>query len=186
MFTSIGFQHLVRLVISSIIILFFGLIPLGFCADVAKIGVIDYQKILNESSAGKMTQKQINEKGSEFQKKLKAEKTKLDEMNKSFEREALVLSPEKQKEKQRDFRIRVNDFKKMQGDFSKEFKRLEIKLLSKIQKAVFEIASEIGKQEGYLLILEKKMGGVVYHPNQLDITDQIIKKYNLKVSKTTK
>ncbi|MCD4721566.1 MAG: OmpH family outer membrane protein [Desulfobacula sp.] len=163
---------------------FLGIIPQGFCADVAKIGVINFQKILKESSAGKMTQKQITEKGNEFQKKLKTEKVLLDEMKKAFEREALVLSPEKQQEKQREFRIRVNDFKKMQETFSREFKQLEVKLLNKIQIAVFEIANEIGKEEGYMLILEKKAAGVVYHPGQLDITDQIIKKYNIKVSKT--
>lgn len=171
-------------IILTSIILFFGFIPEVFCADVAKIGVINFQKILQESSAGKMTQKQLNEKGTEFQKKLTDEKNQLDEMKKAFEREALVLSPEKQKEKQREFRIRVNDFKKMQDDFSNEFKGMEMKLLNEIQKEVFQIANEIGKEQGYLLILEKKTAGIIYHPDQLDITDQIIKKYNLNLSKT--
>ncbi|NOX32518.1 MAG: OmpH family outer membrane protein [Deltaproteobacteria bacterium] len=172
------------IVVLSMMIFFFGLIPGAFCADVAKIGVFNFQRILTESSAGKMTQKQISAKGNEFQKKLKNEKNQIDELKKAFDREALVLSPEKQKEKQRDFRIRVNDFKRMQEDFAKEFKRLEVKLIKKIQKEVFQITNEIGKDEGYLLILEKKTAGVVYNPAQLDITDQIIKKYNLKVSKT--
>ncbi|MBU8910969.1 MAG: OmpH family outer membrane protein [Desulfobacterales bacterium] len=173
------------IVVLSFIVFFFGFIPGVFCADAGavKIGVINFQEILKESSAGKMTQKQLGEKGNEFQEKLKTEKTQLDEMKKSFEREALVLSPEKQQEKQRDFRIRVNDFKKMQEDFSRKFKQLEVSLLTKIQNEVFQIANEIGKKEGYSLILEKKTAGVVYHPDQLDITDQIIKKYNLKISK---
>ena len=173
-----------RTIVILSMILFFGFIPEAFCADIAKIGVINFQKILSESSAGKITQKRITEKGAELQKKLQDEKNQLDEMKKAFERESLVLSPEKQKEKQRNFRIRVNDFKKMQNDFSKEFKELEMRLLNAIQKEVFEITDEIGKEEGYLLILEKKTAGVIYHPKQLDITDQIIKKYNLKLSKT--
>ncbi len=156
----------------------------AFGADVAKIGILDFQKILNESSAGKMTRKTISTKGTEFQSKLKAEKEQLDEMKKAFEREALVLSPEKQAEKQREFRIRVNDFKKMQESFGKEFKGLEIKLLNKIQGEVFKIANEIGKEEGFLMILEKKAGGVIYHPEQIDITDKVIKKYNLSTAKT--
>jgi len=138
---------------------------------------------MKESSAGKIVQKQISEKGASFQKQLSDEKTQLDELKKSFEREALVLSPEKQQEKQREFRIRVNDFKKMQEDFSRQFKQLEVQLLNEMQKAVFEIANKMGKEEGYLLVLEKKTAGIIYHPDQLDITDQIIKKYNLMVSK---
>ncbi|MBU1340777.1 MAG: OmpH family outer membrane protein [Proteobacteria bacterium] len=171
--------------ILSMVLFFSGVIvSQALCADVAKIGVFDFQKIVTESSAGKMTQKQINEKGSELQKKFKAEKEELEELKKTFEREALVLSPEKQKEKQRDFRIRVNDFTKMQEEFAKDFKQLEVNLINKIQKDVFEITNEIGKDEGYLLIIERKTAGVVYRPDQIDITDQIIKKYNLKVSKT--
>jgi outer membrane protein len=167
-----------------IFISFFGFIPGGFCADVAKIGVINFETIMKESSAGKIVQKQISEKGASLQKKLADEKVQLDELKKAFEREALVLSPEKQQEKQREFRIRVNDFKKMQENFSREFKQLEMKLLNEMQRAVFEIGNEIGKEGGYLLILEKKTAGIIYQPEQLDITDQIIKKYNLKVSKT--
>ena len=172
------------IVILSMLVFFFGFSSAGFCADVAKIAVVDFQKILIDSSAGKMTQKEIRGKGVEFQNKLKLEKDQLDEMKKSFEREALVLSPEKQKEKQRDFRIRVNDFKKMQDEFSKNFKELEMRLLNKIQKEVFEIATTIGKDDGYLLILEKKQAGIIYNPEQIDITDKIIKAYNLKLSKT--
>ena len=167
----------------SMIISFLGFSAQGFCADVAKIGVINFQTIMKESSAGKIIQKQISEKGASLQKKLGDEKTQLDELKKSFEREALVLSPEKQQEKQREFRIRVNDFKKMQEDFSRQFKQLEVQLLNEMQKAVFEIANKMGKEEGYLLVLEKKTAGIIYHPDQIDITDQVIKKYNLKVSK---
>lgn len=166
------------------VFIFLGIVSQGFCADVAKIGVIDFEKILKESSAGKMTQKLITEKGSEFQKKLTAEKAQLDEMKKSFERESLVLSPEKQQENQREFRIRVNDFKKMQETFSREFKQLEVKHLNQMQKDVFEIANVMGKKEGYLLILEKKTAGIIYHPAQINITDKVIKEYNLKSSKS--
>ncbi len=167
----------------SVIIFIIGLTCTGFCADSFKIGVIDFQKILKESSAGKMTQKQIKTQGDEFQKKLQDEKNLLDEMKKTFEREALVLSPEKQQEKQRDFRIKVNDFKKMQQNFTQQFKQLEVKLLNGIQKEVFEIANTIGEKEKFQLIVEKKTAGVIFYQDKLDITDEIIKQYNLKISK---
>jgi outer membrane protein len=172
------------IVILSMIILFFGCIPVAFCADVAKIGVFDFQKILLESSAGKVIQKTIKTKGNELQGKLKTEKDQLNELQKAFERESLVLSPEKQKEKQREFRIRVNDFKKMQNDFGKEFKQFEVQLINKIQKEVFKITDGLGKEKGYLLIIERKTAGVVYYPAQIDITEEIIKLYNLNESQT--
>lgn len=167
----------------TLVLFILGLTTSAFCADVAKIGVFSLQKILIESSAGKLTKKEINDHAAQLKNKLGQEKKQLEEMRKSFEKEALVLSPEKKKEKERELRIKINDFKKMQEDFAEELRKLERKLINRIQREIHEISNEIGEEEGFLLILEKKKAGVVYHPAKVDITDQVIKKYNLKVSK---
>ncbi len=171
-------------IVLTVIILIIGFNSTGFCADSLKIGVINFEKILKESSAGKMIQKQIKARGDELQQKLQDEKKQLDEMKNTFERESLVLSPEKQQEKQREFRIKVNDFKKMQQNFTRQFKQLEVQLLNEMQKQVFSIANQLGEKEEYQLIVEKKTAGVIFYQDKLDITDQIIKQYNLKISKT--
>jgi len=168
----------------TLIIFILGLVPVAYSADVAKIGIINFQKILKESSAGKMAQKDINDKGSELKERLNKEKKELEDMDKAFQREALVISPEKRKEKERAFRIRVNDFKKMQADFKKEFKILETNIINRIQKEVFDIAQQVGKEGGYMMILERKVAGVIYIPDNIDITDQVIKRYNKIKAKT--
>jgi outer membrane protein len=160
-----------------------GFTPAAFAADVAKIGVVDFERVLKESSAGKLTQNDLRTKGEEFQGKLKKEKESLDAISKAFEREALVLSPEKKREKEREFRIRVNDFKKMQEDYTKELRRIEIELINQMQKDVFQIANDMGKEEGFLLIIERKTAGVIYMPSKVDITDALIKRYNAKAAK---
>jgi outer membrane protein len=66
----------------------------------------------------------------------------------------------------------------MQQNYANELKNLEIKMINDMQKAVFDIANEMGKQEKYTLIIEKKNAGVIYTPDQIDITDTVIKKYN--------
>lgn len=172
-----------RILIAIITLAFIaGFTPVVFAADVAKIGVVDFEKIIKESSSGKLTQKELKKKGNEFQGKLKKEKDSLDAISKAFEREALVLSPEKKREKEREFRILVNDFKKMQEDYSKELRRIEIKKINQMQKDVFQIANDMGKKEGFLLIIERKTAGVIYMPATVDITSQIITKYNAQVA----
>ena len=168
----------------TVIALIFGFNSTVFCADSLTIGVVNFEKILKESSAGKMTQKQVKAKGNELQQKLQDEKKQLDEMKKTFEIESLVLSPEKQQEKKREFGKKVNDFQKMQQAFAQQFKQLEVQLLNEMQKQVFAIAKQIGEKEEYQIIVEKKTAGIIFYQDQLDITDQIIKQYNLKVSKT--
>ncbi len=167
-----------------IIMAVLGMTAAGFAAEVAKIGTFNLQQVLNESSAGKLMQQQLKSKFEALNQKLKAEKTAIDELQKALEREALVLSAEKSDEKKREFRIRVNDFKKMQVDFNNEMKKLENEYKGKVVKDTFEIVEKIGKDEGYMLILEKKTAGVFYDAANLDITEQIIKLYNIKTAKS--
>jgi outer membrane protein len=155
-----------------------GLVPAAYSADSVKIGVIDFEKIMQESSAGKMNQKALNTKGMELKNKLEKEKQRLDEVGRSFEKEALVLSDEKKREREREFRNQVEDFKIMQQDYANELKNMEIKMINDMQKAVYDIANELGKKEKYTLIIEKKNAGVIYVPDQVDVTDIVIKKYN--------
>ena len=72
----------------------------------------------------------------------------------------------------------------MQSDFGLEMKKLENKLKGKVIKDTFEIVEKIGKEEGFLMILEIKTAGIFYAQDHMNITDKIIKAYNLKASKT--
>jgi outer membrane protein len=156
----------------------FGLVPAAYSADPVKIGVIDFEKIMKESSAGKMNQQRLNTRGTELKDKLEREKQQLDQIGESFEKEALVLSDEKKREREREFRNQIEDFKIMQQDYANELKNMEIRMINDMQKAVYDIANDLGKKEKYTLIIEKKNAGVIYIPEQVDITDTVIKKYN--------
>ncbi|HSL61002.1 MAG TPA: OmpH family outer membrane protein [Desulfotignum sp.] len=173
-----------RIIFLTIILAFFiGGIPAISAAESPKIGVINFEKIMRESSAGKMNQKTLNDRGQELKEKLEKEKQALDELGRSFEKEALVLSDEKKRDRERDFRNQVEDFRIKQQEYANEMKNLEIKMVNDMQKAVFDLANELGKKENYLMILERKNAGVIYIPDQVDITDLIIQKYNAITAK---
>ncbi len=150
----------------------------AFAADAAKIGVVSFEKIIKESSAGKVMQKDLKAKLDELQAKLQAEEKRVKDMSAALEREALVLSAEKKLERQRELRDNADDLKKMNADYTQEMKILQNKRMNQIQKDVFDIANKVGKAQGYLLIFEKKVAGVIYAADKVDITDEVIKEYN--------
>lgn len=150
----------------------------GFAADVAKIGVVDFQRILETSSAGKASQAEINKQGKKMESDLKGKEAELQELKKKLEREALVMSREMRDEQERDFRIRLNDFKTLEKKYKQELVGLNKRLVKQMQDDVFDLVAELGKKEGYLLILERMEGGVIYSPQTIDVTDQLIQIYN--------
>lgn len=150
----------------------------AFGADVAKIGVIDFQKILETSSAGKASQVEINKQGKSMEAELKKNQEELEALQKRNQREALVMSQEKREEKEREFRIKVNDFRTLEQRFKREMTELNQRLVKRLRDDVLALVEEIGKKEGYLLVLERREGGVVYAPISIDITDRLIQLYN--------
>jgi outer membrane protein len=162
-------------------IFFFGASSYG--ADVAKIGVVSFQDILEKSDAGKMATEEINKSGKEMEDSLKKKGEEIDAIKNKLERESLVMSKEMREEKEREIRISINDFKTLKNKYMADFKQHEARLVRDIQKEVLEIVEEMGKKEGFLIIFEKREAGVLYSPDTIDITDRLIQRYNAIFSK---
>jgi outer membrane protein len=145
-------------------------------ADMGKIGVVDFQKVLIESETGKKVQAEMQEKGKGMEAKLMAAGKEIETLAEQMGREAMVMSKEKREEKQRELEIKKYDFQTLQKKYQAEFRELEGLQIEKIKNEIFTMAAKIGEKEGYTLIIEKS--AVIYYPKAVDITDQLIKQYN--------
>lgn len=149
-------------------------------ADVVKIGLVDFQKVLDNSTAGKAAQAEINKKGETMEAEIRKMGEEVEALKNNLEREALVMSREAREEKERELRIKISDLRVLQNRHMQTFQEAERELVQKIQKEVMDLVREIGAKEGYQLILERRESGAVYFINSMDITDQIIAAYNKK------
>jgi outer membrane protein len=150
-------------------------------ADVAKIGVANLQRILETSNQGKSAQEKIKTQKDQMELELKQKGGEIEELRKQLERESMVMSKEKREEKEREIRIKLNDFKSLQKRYRSQLQSLEKKLVNALLKEVSTLVEEIGKKEGYLLIINN--AGVMYSPNSINITDEVIKQLNARFAK---
>jgi outer membrane protein len=164
----------------SLLILFFSAHSV-LAADVAKIGVIDLQNILETSAAGKSIQAQLKKQKEAMESDLKQKGTEIENIRKRLERESMVMSKDMREDKEREQRIKINDFKSLQKKYRSDLQKLEVQLMNQLQKDIKELVDAIGKKEGYLLIINKY--NVLYSPSSIDITEDLIKKLNSKTAK---
>ena len=150
-------------------------------ADVAKIGVANLQRVLETSNPGKSAQAEIKKQKDTMEKELKEKGAEIEQLRLQFERESMVMSKEKREEKEREGRIKLNDFKSLQNRYRSDLQNLEQKLVTELRNDVYALVEEIGKKEGYLLIINNF--SVMYAPGSINITDQLIKKMNEKYAK---
>ena len=56
----------------------------------------------------------------------------------------------------------------------------DVPIVQQIQKEFEALAKEMGREQGYLLIITNQT--VIYAPNSIDITDELIQKYDAAYS----
>jgi len=150
----------------------------AYAVDVAKIGVVDLQRVIDTSNVGKRSSEEIKREGRRMEQTLAEKEAELEELKETLDQRAVVLSQEALEEKKRVLRIKTNDFKSLRKRYLERLKEMNVTLSNRIKEDVFEIVEDIGRRGGYQLVLERQIGGVVYAPTAIDITDKVIEQYN--------
>ena len=175
-------------IVCGIFFCFFFFVISAYGADVAKIGVVDFQRIFKTSVAGKEARAEIQKKGDELATDLKKKENELKEMGASLDRDLMLqqesemLDAKMVEEKKRAYRIRINDFQTLKRQYDNEMMRLERTVVGRLRDDILVLAEALGKKAGYLLIIEKT--AVVYSPSTIDVTDKLIQQMNTKFSKS--
>jgi outer membrane protein len=146
--------------------------------DDLKIGYIDFQKVLNESDAGKKAK-------ADLEVLVKSKQTTIDEKGKTIEKskadlekQASVLSAEAKKGKEEELEKMLREYQRLVQDSQTEVKKKELEFTDAIIKDVRQIVEKMGEEGGYTLIIERTGGMVLYSKKDIDLTDAVIKKYN--------
>ena len=154
-----------------------GMAAVAGAADV-RIAVIDFQRILDDSRAGKAAQETINQQGRQMEAELKAKGDALEQMKEQLQKDSLVMSQETREEKEREFRIQINEFRESQQEFAKKAREMQMRAMGKIRQDIDTLAKAYAEEKGFTLMIEKQEAGVIYVPAQLDVTNEIIRRYD--------
>jgi len=68
--------------------------------------------------------------------------------------------------------------KKYEQDSSIEFDQFKAKLIKKMRDEMLAIVDELVKERGYDLVFDLSSSGLIYFQPALDITEEVIKKYD--------
>jgi outer membrane protein len=144
--------------------------------EALKIGVIDLKKVINECEKGKKAKADleaiIKDKESIIEKKGK----EIEKLQNELQKQASVLSMEAKKSKESELEKLVRDYQRIVQDSQAELKKKEDEQIAAIIEGVHELVDDMGKKEGYSLIVEQSL--ILYAHGDLDITDEIIQRYD--------
>jgi outer membrane protein len=151
-----------------------------------RIGYVDVQRVLVRSVAGVAAREQLEREKVVMQKDVDNRRTEVDKLREEMEKKGLVLSAEARREKEETFQRKVRDLRRLAEDLEKELQKKEQLATQRILQELTGVIEKMGKERGFLLIVERRSGGVIYGDPEADVTDEVIKLYDQEKAKEKK
>lgn len=139
-----------------------------------KIGVMNVQKVLLESTSGKAAKNLFEAKAKELKAKFQNEENALKAMQQDIEKKSSAWSAEKKEAQVRDYQKKGREYQVKTEDARFELKQLQDKELEPILKTLQAVVEDFGQKNGYTVILDSKVG-VLYANNTIDVSVSLTK-----------
>ncbi len=152
----------------------------GFAAGQSKLGMINSQEVLEKSAEGKKAIAQLQA----ADKKYTDDITRLDDQIKQLQNrlttQRLTLTPEAAAGIQVDIQKKQTDRQRAVEDASQAMQELQMRTLSKIQDELIPLIEQLRKDKDLDLIFDLTKTGTVYFDPALDLTAELVRRYDAK------
>lgn len=147
-----------------------------------KIGYVDMQRVLNEVEDGARAKEKLKREFDEKQAQLDRKQEELKKKKEEYDKQSLVLKEEAKRQKQQELQQDFIELQQLYAKLQKELSENELNLTKEIFDKAQAVIAEIAQRDGFTLILDKAEGRILYALPSMDITNEVIRKYNEKYS----
>jgi outer membrane protein len=143
-----------------------------------KVAVIDVQRVVSESDPGKQALQKLAglrdakaEEGTALQQELQA-------LREQFSKQQFTLSEERLEELQKQIQDKGIALQRFEDDARRELEEARTRELGRLEQQIMPIINQIGQEQGLTLVFNKFQSGLVYADETVDITDEVIRRFN--------
>jgi outer membrane protein len=156
------------------------------CAQQASqisVAVIDVNVLVQDSTAGKEAQARLAKLRDEKTAQGKRLQEERDALAKQVETQRATLTDAKVAELQKQIEDKEIALRRFADDAQTQVQEATRKELGDLEKKIMPIINEIGREKRFTLIFNKYQSGLVFADEAVDITDEVLKRFNTKLVK---
>ena len=145
-----------------------------------RIGIVDLQAVLNQSKVGQAAKARVQAEAEQKQKEVQGKERELVKLREEFEKQAAVLSEVARKEKEEALRRRFRELQRFADDSERDLQKRERDAVNDLLKEITTVVRNYGQEKSYHLILERTQAGVIFGTDSVDLTREILERFNAK------
>ncbi len=168
-----------------VLALFFAaILSLSFAQELPRVGIVNPMEVMEKSVEGKSILARLEKKSKENQDKLVKMDDQIRNLETRINTQRLTLTQESLMNISSDLDRKRTDRKRFAEDSYREFTQLRDRLFNKVKTELIPIIEQLGKEKNMVAIFDLTTSGVIYYLPTIDLTEDLIKKYD--ASKTSK
>jgi outer membrane protein len=140
---------------------------------------VDLQRAMNEVDEGKAAKALLKKDFDEKQKQLDGKKAEFDKLQADLEKQQVVMSDAAKREKAGDLDRRARELQGLFVQLQKDLSERERDATKGIYERMSAIVRDIAEADGFSIVFDRS-AGVVHAAQPLDLTDELIRKYNAR------
>lgn len=154
--------------------------PKILLADSPVFYVVDLQRILNDSIAGKAARNTLKAEAQKREGNLMVMSKELDSAREDIKKQASLLSADALEQKQQQLSRRERDFESQVMEQREALRKLNDEQIGKVIEESQLMVRKLAEKNHYNFVLVKNDSLVVYVSKDFDITDAVIKNLDSK------
>ena len=151
-------------------------------APAVKVAVIDVERLVRDSALGKEAFNRVKKVNDEKKTEADRLQKELRDLEQKLANQGQSLTDDKRDQLQKQYQEKAIDFKTFQEKATRELDQAQKKELADLERRVFPIISQLGKERGFTLIFNKFQSGLVFADDAADITEDVLKRFNTQVA----
>jgi outer membrane protein len=149
---------------------------------VPKIGVIEVQRIVQESAVGKESLARVQKVQQGKQDDLVKRQKELRDLEQKIQDQGKSLSEDAMEKLQKDYQSKALELKRAQDDAQRDLEEAQRKELGELERRVMPVIDAVAKEQGLQLVFNKFQSGLLYADQNIDITEAVIAKFNTQIA----
>ncbi len=143
----------------------------------AKIGYVDMQKAIQETTTGKNAKKELEKEFNAKKTELQKKEADIKKMAQDLEKKNVALSDEVRAKKQQELQQQMVSFQREVGESQLNIQKKERELTQPILEKLAASLEKVAAAGGYTMVLEKSEQSVLWAKKELDLTDAVVKEF---------
>lgn len=144
----------------------------------SKVAVIDVQRVVTESDPGKEALRKLKELSDQKVQEGQALQQEVNTLRDQLNKQRFTLSEDKLQDLSKQIEDRSIALQRFEDDAQRELNEARRRTLGALEERIMPVINEIGQERGLTLIFNKYQSGLVYADQAVDITDDVIRRFN--------